>query len=213
MSRNLKFVHSLAQHIDHAKEGASSSFVVLESINVWYQHDCNRYNHSIRWIDTVYVVKNSFTLLYDRCKWYLVQFDDDKEPVNKSSEGQTQRWFAMWTRLFYPVIVVFSIVANVILTGIAGIFLDHSQSELVNTIVGSGSRSQNQSLAKRDPQLPTLPPRNSSVDTAGFIHIGKTGGSTISKLLRNGCTSFITGPCRNVTDETVVSKFVVGIRF
>jgi len=112
------------------------------------------------------------------------------------------------------VIVVFSIVGNVIVTGIAGLFLVHSQNELVHTIPGSGSRSQNnQSLAKRDPQLPTPPPRNSLVDTAGFIHIGKTGGSTISKLLRNGCTSFITGPCRNVTDETVVSKFVVGIRF
>jgi hypothetical protein len=56
---------------------------------------------------------------------------------------------------------------------------------------------------------PTLPPRNSSVDTAGFIHIGKTGGSTITTMLRNGCNSFASGPCRNVTNESAISKLVV----
>jgi hypothetical protein len=30
---------------------------------------------------------------------------------------------------------------------------------------------------------PTMPPRNSSADSFGFVHIGKTGGSTISHLL------------------------------
>ncbi|CAJ1966762.1 unnamed protein product [Cylindrotheca closterium] len=55
---------------------------------------------------------------------------------------------------------------------------------------------------------PTMPPRESSFHTAGFVHIGKTGGSTISTLLRNGCTSFVEGSCRNITHETVVSKYV-----
>jgi hypothetical protein len=59
------------------------------------------------------------------------------------------------------------------------------------------------------PYFQTMPPRNSSFHTAGFIHIGKTGGSTISNLLRNGCNSFEEGPCRNITHETVVSKLVV----
>jgi hypothetical protein len=58
---------------------------------------------------------------------------------------------------------------------------------------------------------PTMPPRNSSADSFGFVHIGKTGGSTISHLLRNGCTSFETGPCRNITNETIVSKLVVSL--
>jgi hypothetical protein len=55
----------------------------------------------------------------------------------------------------------------------------------------------------------TMPPRDSSFDSAGYVHIGKTGGSTISKLLRNGCNSFETGPCRTVPHETQLSKLVV----
>eukprot|EP00536_Pseudo-nitzschia_multiseries_P001609 jgi/Psemu1/322148/estExt_fgenesh1_pg.C_210002 len=42
----------------------------------------------------------------------------------------------------------------------------------------------------------------------GYIHIGKTAGSTISLLLRNGCHSFVPKPCRLVPNETVVSKLV-----
>lgn len=57
-------------------------------------------------------------------------------------------------------------------------------------------------------QRPTMAPRNSSLDTIGFIHIGKTGGSSISNLLRNGCNSFQSGPCRIVANETIVSKLV-----
>lgn len=58
-------------------------------------------------------------------------------------------------------------------------------------------------------QRKTMPPQESSQSTAGFIHIGKTGGSTISKLLHNGCTSFVAGPCRNITNESIVSQKVV----
>lgn len=39
-----------------------------------------------------------------------------------------------------------------------------------------------------------------------FVHIGKTGGSTLSVLLRNGCHSYMRHPCRNVTDETTASQ-------
>lgn len=55
----------------------------------------------------------------------------------------------------------------------------------------------------------TMPPRASSFDTVGYVHIGKTGGSTISKLLRSGCNSFDTSPCRIVPHETQISKLVV----
>lgn len=67
--------------------------------------------------------------------------------------------------------------------------------------------SPNESENKRFKGI-TMPPRDSSLHTAGFVHIGKTGGSTISTLLRNGCTSFVGGSCRNITHETVVSKYV-----
>lgn len=49
---------------------------------------------------------------------------------------------------------------------------------------------------------------NSDIKSAGFIHLGKTGGSTLSFQLRNGCHSFIKKPCRSVQNETVVSELV-----
>jgi Sulfotransferase family len=42
-----------------------------------------------------------------------------------------------------------------------------------------------------------------------FVHTGKTAGSTLSVLLRNGCHSFMPHPCRyNITNESIVSKLV-----
>jgi hypothetical protein len=70
---------------------------------------------------------------------------------------------------------------------------------------------EQQTPQRRYPNELTMPPRNSSADSFGFVHIGKTGGSTISHLLRNGCNSFQTGPCRNITNETIVSKLVVSL--
>jgi hypothetical protein len=57
--------------------------------------------------------------------------------------------------------------------------------------------------------LLTMPPRESSEHTVGMVHVGKTAGSTISHMLRNGCTSFVQGSCRNVTNESEVSRRVV----
>lgn len=53
--------------------------------------------------------------------------------------------------------------------------------------------------------------RNPPYTLGAFIHVGKTGGSTISQLLRNGCHSYIPKPCRNETElpvsrENAVSK-------
>jgi len=45
--------------------------------------------------------------------------------------------------------------------------------------------------------------------TAGYVHMGKTAGSTLSLLLRNGCHSFVNPkPCHTVPNETMVSKLV-----
>ena len=71
----------------------------------------------------------------------------------------------------------------------------------------NGSKKNSLGVRRRYTEK-TMPPQTSSVDSAGFIHIGKTGGSIISTLLRNGCSSFNSGPCRNVTHETAVSKLV-----
>jgi Sulfotransferase family len=43
----------------------------------------------------------------------------------------------------------------------------------------------------------------------GFVHIGKTAGSTLSAMLRHGCHSFMLHPCRfNITNESMVSQLV-----
>ena len=52
---------------------------------------------------------------------------------------------------------------------------------------------------------------NNTVPSAGaFIHIGKTAGSTLSLLLRNGCHSFVPKPCRVIPspEESMASKLI-----
>ena len=39
-----------------------------------------------------------------------------------------------------------------------------------------------------------------------FVHIGKTGGSTLGTLLVNGCHSWAPKPCKEVPDESYISK-------
>jgi len=57
-----------------------------------------------------------------------------------------------------------------------------------------------------DSQHIPLPPKT----LGAFIHIGKTGGSTISLQLVNGCHSFVPKPCKNrpqtIHPESAVSK-------
>jgi Sulfotransferase family len=51
--------------------------------------------------------------------------------------------------------------------------------------------------------------RTQNPNGGAFVHTGKTGGSTISVLLRNGCHSFMPHPCRaNITHESATSKLV-----
>ena len=39
-----------------------------------------------------------------------------------------------------------------------------------------------------------------------FIHVGKTGGSTLTSLLANGCHSWIQKPCKVINNETLISR-------
>ena len=50
----------------------------------------------------------------------------------------------------------------------------------------------------------------STKEAAAFVHIGKTAGSSLSVLLRNGCHSFVPKPCRHIppSEESIVSKLV-----
>ena len=101
-------------------------------------------------------------------------------------------------------VIGLAIGANVILTALAGIVIGR-----FHELTGNASPD----AKRRHRKKITLPPRDSAVDSAGFIHIGKTGGSTITTLLRNGCNSFAAkGPCRNITNESAISKLVVRVR-
>jgi hypothetical protein len=86
------------------------------------------------------------------------------------------------------------------------LLLEQQQNNRTNGII----------IMKQQYQRPTMAPQNSSRDTIGYIHIGKTGGSTISNRLRNGCNSFSSSssssghtPCHpNIPNETIISKLV-----
>lgn len=46
-------------------------------------------------------------------------------------------------------------------------------------------------------------------DGGAFVHQGKTGGSTLSVLLRNGCHSYLPHPCRTeIPHETMASQLI-----
>jgi hypothetical protein len=57
-------------------------------------------------------------------------------------------------------------------------------------------------------QAPQILPTFQRPDGGAFVHMGKTGGSALSVLLRNGCHSWMAHPCRNVTNETIASELI-----
>ena len=80
-----------------------------------------------------------------------------------------------------------------------------------NVVEGSrGRQPRIRRRARPEDLVVTMAPQESSEHTVGMVHVGKTAGSTISQLLRNGCTSFVTEPCRmNITQESEISRQVV----
>jgi hypothetical protein len=71
------------------------------------------------------------------------------------------------------------------------------------------NRSQRQYMEQQPQKTLAIP--HSTVRSAGFVHVGKTGGSTLSSLLTKGCHSFVSSCPRNhtATGESLVSKLVV----
>jgi hypothetical protein len=83
-------------------------------------------------------------------------------------------------------------------------------STMQNFEAGRMESQQNkarQSRRRQGGQPPAQRPSNGE-RPGGFIHLSKSGGSTLSLLIRNGCHSFVKKPCRNVTNETVASKLI-----
>jgi Sulfotransferase family len=73
-------------------------------------------------------------------------------------------------------------------------------------------RGTNESLVPISVPKRTAPvkqSRDQNPNGGAFVHTGKTGGSTISVLLRNGCHSFMPHPCRtNITHESLASQLI-----
>lgn len=77
------------------------------------------------------------------------------------------------------------------------------------TVRGAQQQQQQQLLHATNNDSKLFDAHGKQDPTGGaFVHIGKTGGSTLSTLMRNGCPSVILKPCYHPTDETVVSQRV-----
>jgi hypothetical protein len=88
------------------------------------------------------------------------------------------------------------------------------------TFVSSASNidSTNSAPAEKPKRLPhstntnknAVQVRPQNVNGGAFVHMGKTGGSTLSILLKNGCHSFMAHPCRNISTaiETPASRLI-----
>ena len=138
------------------------------------------------------------------------------QSVRRQLHGLRQQPMSCWKRIPYKfvilVLLVWCVGVNFFSFGYFGTNLNaSSKNHVLLTILDDYTVSKSTTAGKPSGTRHrlTMPPRESSFDTAGYVHIGKTGGSTISKLLRNGCNSFLSGPCRSVPHETQVSKLVV----
>jgi len=70
-------------------------------------------------------------------------------------------------------------------------------------------RKQSSSKPLMDTTTTSIDATATATGTMGFVHMGKTAGSALSLLLRNGCHSFVNPkPCHVVPNETMVSKLV-----
>ncbi len=72
-----------------------------------------------------------------------------------------------------------------------------------STLLHSTSQSYKMSYSRAE-----IIPQNISAHGGGLVHIGKTGGSTLSLLLRNGCHSFMRHPCYNISNESPASRLI-----
>ena len=87
--------------------------------------------------------------------------------------------------------------------------LTRSENQITKLRHETDGMGRVQTMTKKalEEETKPLPPHT----LGAFIHVGKTGGSTISTLLRNGCHTFVAKPCLNETqlseaEESALSK-------
>jgi hypothetical protein len=129
--------------------------------------------------------------------------------INKTASVSTLRGRILFRVRINQLISAVSLLSSVL------VLWSHRECISQSILVRSGS---NVDLFKNIPQKSksTYTVRSSSARIptlqspygGAFVHMGKTGGSTISVVLRNGCHSFLPHPCRNVTNETIASKLI-----
>lgn len=95
---------------------------------------------------------------------------------------------------------------GIILVSVAQLLLGLQTPHLRPSKFSPPQEPQYKHVSKSDITAETV--KNLSPNGGGFIHIGKTGGSTLSLLLRNGCHSFMKHPCYNISEESPASGLI-----
>lgn len=144
--------------------------------------------------------------------------DDSKRPFSVSGKRKTKRnKTSMMTRFFFLLGFLWCSMTALSRLSIDSIDLHDGAQNKNNNLISVTQPNQQQVERSHN--------RNNDIDygrtntgslsklNAGFIHIGKTGGSTLSLLLRNGCHFHVRrqqrGSCNHVVpNETTTSKLV-----
>lgn len=81
---------------------------------------------------------------------------------------------------------------------------------IVTKITGQQAPAVPAVAADEESEATKIIPTMQSPNGGAFVHMGKTGGSTLSVLLKNGCHSYVPHPCRNISssDESIASELV-----
>jgi len=130
----------------------------------------------------------------------------DKLPINEIDQGLNKRWV-------YVLVVVAFVLVNlyspVILRTILQVYQSSDSASESNGRLLELSDEEKRILQKITTKISgSVLPQNVTNTTGGFIHVGKTGGSTLTSVLRHGCHSFFERPCHVVPNESIVSKTV-----
>lgn len=132
--------------------------------------------------------------------------------VNQFKGDRSKMWFVIASLL----VVTFTILAigtSVRLIHVAVTFQNEAAGHQVPSKVAAIKNLKyllsNRSIVDGLAPAPVKKKKSQRPDGGAFVHIGKTGGSALSLLLRNGCHSWIPHPCRNITNESIVSRHTV----
>eukprot|EP00980_Cylindrotheca_fusiformis_P003508 scaffold781_cov132-Cylindrotheca_fusiformis.AAC.27 len=142
----------------------------------------------------------------------LLNLEDEKADSSLSKAGKTS--FAKsrpWKRCILYVLIIGCLVLwnlKYILNQTSELSGSLSQAEIESLENNGFNRSAYKKfVAERLKLSISKSKRKKPPKTPGaIIHVGKSGGSTLASVLRNGCHSFMKKPCKKIANESIVSK-------